>query len=133
MLQADRTSPGLVKLTGRVSGLITANGGFLSKHAAGVYSCVPYERTHPDASAWGRPDPATYQQTLDAGPEAAVSEAPDGLGEVLTYTVTHNAKGMYRAMVRRGAVSLGGHCAPRPRLTRPHTMLWRYLHHVQGA
>jgi hypothetical protein len=94
---------------------------------------VPYERTHADASAWGRPDPATYQQTLDAGPEAAVSEVPDGLGEVLTYTVTHNAKGMYRAMVCR-APPLGGHCAghcaPRPRLTRPHTMLWRYLHHV---
>lgn len=80
-------------------GLITANGGFLSKHAAGIYSCVPYETTHPDAERWERPDPATYQSTLDAGPEVTVAEAPAGVGTVLTYTVTHNAEGMYRAMV----------------------------------
>lgn len=88
-------------------GLITANGGFLSKHAAGVYSCVPYEETHPDAVAWSRPDPKTYQQTLDAGPEVAVTETPAGLGKVLTYTVTHNAKGMYRAMVIGDLVESG--------------------------
>lgn len=80
-------------------GLITANGGFLSKHAAGIYSCVPYEQTHPDATSWARPDSSTYQQTLDNGPEATVTDTPSGPGKILTYTVTHNGKGMYRAMV----------------------------------
>jgi acetyl-CoA C-acetyltransferase len=81
-------------------GLVTANGGFLSKHAACVYSCMPYDDTHPHAASWSRPDPSTYQQVLDAGAEEAVNEHPcDAVGHVETYTVVHDARGMKRSMV----------------------------------
>ena len=81
-------------------GLITANGGFLSKHAAGIYSCAPYLSARAAPQRWeGRANSAELQSGLDAGAECIVDETPTGRGVVQTYTVTYNAKGMYRAMV----------------------------------
>lgn len=63
-------------------GLVTANGGYLSKHAAGIYS------TTPTAGPWRREDPATYQTLIDEAPRPTLEEDPEGRGTVETYTVT---------------------------------------------
>lgn len=62
-------------------GLVTANGGYFSKHAAGIYSTNPVE------GEWSRVDPAAYQATLDAEPDMPVEEHPEGEATVETYTV----------------------------------------------
>ena len=41
-------------------GLVTANGGYLSKHATGIYS------TTPTRGVWRRESPASYQAEIDA-------------------------------------------------------------------
>ena len=80
-------------------GLVTANGGFLSKHAGCVYSTAPYSETHPEATEWQRQDPAVGQAELDAGPELAICESPNGQGSVETYTVIHDRDGPTHAIV----------------------------------
>lgn len=104
---------GLVALTHKLRddrgsfGLITANGGFLSKHAAGVYSTTRYSVTHPNATRWSRVHPSVYQAELDAAPEAEVDDRPSGKGMVETYTVVHNNRGEYRAIVVGRLLSSG--------------------------
>jgi acetyl-CoA C-acetyltransferase len=63
--------------------LVTGNGWFLTKHAAGVYGSCPPE---PSGAAGG---------SIEAGPEPAVElcEAPDGAAEVETYTVLFDRDG----------------------------------------
>lgn len=63
-------------------GLVTANGGYFSKHAAGIYSTVPTKE------AWSRVDPAEYQTEIDESPNAPFTETPSGTGQVETWTVT---------------------------------------------
>ncbi len=62
-------------------GLVTANGGYFSKHAAGVYS------TNPTEGGWSRVDPAEYQKEVDAVPAVNFSETPSGEASIETYTV----------------------------------------------
>jgi acetyl-CoA C-acetyltransferase len=62
-------------------GLVTANGGYLEKHAAGIYSTLPTTGT------WGRPDPGRYQQLIENRPHPSVEENPSGPATVETYTV----------------------------------------------
>lgn len=64
-------------------GLVTANGGYFSKHAAGIYSTVRA------AEPWQRVDPATYQKTLNDVPDVVVNESPSGRGTIETYTVLY--------------------------------------------
>jgi len=64
-------------------GLVTANGGYFSKHAAGVYSTNPVE------GDWRRTDPASYQKILDDAPDTPFTESPNGEGTVETYTVLY--------------------------------------------
>lgn len=81
-------------------GLVTANGGYLTKHSAGIYSTTPYSITHPHATHWQRTDPAELQQRLKAQavvlPVAVVAE---GRGVVDSYTVEHDTSGPTRAVV----------------------------------
>jgi len=65
-------------------GLVLANGGFLSKEAAGVYSTEPPPTWQPQSSA-------ALQATIDAEPGPPLVAA-DCEGRVETYTVTY-AKG----------------------------------------
>lgn len=76
MVEKLRAEPGK-------TGLVTANGGYFSKHAAGIYS------TRRVAEPWQRVDPAVYQKTLDDVPDVVVNEHPDGRGTVETYTVLY--------------------------------------------
>jgi acetyl-CoA C-acetyltransferase len=62
-------------------GLVTANGGYLGKHAAGIYSTAPTE------GRWQRQEPATYQKQIDEQVHPTVTETPQGTGTVETYTV----------------------------------------------
>ncbi|MBT7879332.1 MAG: acetyl-CoA acetyltransferase [Gammaproteobacteria bacterium] len=64
-------------------GLVTANGGYFSKHAAGIYSTNPVE------GDWGRTDPASYQRTLDDAPDTPSTESPNGDATIETYTVLY--------------------------------------------
>jgi acetyl-CoA C-acetyltransferase len=64
------------------TGLVFANGGFLTKHSFGVYSTRP--------AYHGRTDPAAYQATIDAMPHPPLVEKPDGLGTVEAFTVIHD-------------------------------------------
>ncbi len=64
-------------------GLVTANGGYFSKHSAGIYGTNPVE------GDWHRTDPASYQKILDDVPDTPFTESPEGEGTVETYTVLY--------------------------------------------
>jgi acetyl-CoA C-acetyltransferase len=61
--------------------LVTANGGYLSKHSMGLYSARPVE------GDWKREDPATYQAELSARPKPPIAEEASGAATIETYTV----------------------------------------------
>ena len=63
-------------------GMVTANGGYLTKHSFGVYSTVP-------ANDWVRDDPDVYQAEVDALKGPPLDEAPNGDGVIETFTVMH--------------------------------------------
>ena len=62
-------------------GMVTANGGYLSKHATGIYSARPF------AGLWQRENPANYQQEVDELTGPQVTATPDGPAVIETYTV----------------------------------------------
>lgn len=68
-------------------GLVTANGGLLTKHAAGLYS------TMPPSEPWRRPDPAAAQREIEALPLAPTIPDPHGGATIETYTVVHGRAG----------------------------------------
>ncbi len=74
-------------------GLITANGGYLSKHALGIYSCRPYR------GKWCREDPAAYQVAIDRTPGPVFSERPAGAARIETYTLCFDRSGPQRGIV----------------------------------
>jgi len=76
MVARCRAAPG-------TTGLVFANGGYLTKHSFGVYSTTP-------APGWRRADPAIYQATIDALPAPAFTETPSGAGVIETFTVIHD-------------------------------------------
>ena len=80
MLPRLRANPGSYAL-------ITANGGYISKHATGIYSTTPTEGT------WQREDPSICQAEVDAIARPAVDEAPLGSATIETYTVVHSRTG----------------------------------------
>ncbi len=69
-------------------GLVTANGGYLSKHSAGIYSTEPSP-----ADSWQREDPANYQSKIDALGHPNLDQNPEGTGRIETYTVTFDREG----------------------------------------
>jgi acetyl-CoA C-acetyltransferase len=68
-------------------GLCTANGWYITKHSAGIYSTKPVE------GRWQRENPGTYQKDIDAMLHPPVTETPEGLAKVETYTVVTDRKG----------------------------------------
>jgi acetyl-CoA C-acetyltransferase len=65
-------------------GLVTANGGFLTKHAFGIYS------TEPPAQPFRHAD---LQAEVDALPSRTLCTEPEGAAEVETWTVMHDREG----------------------------------------
>ncbi len=74
-------------------GLVTANGNYLTKHSAGVYS------TTPPAQAFAPADPALLQAELDQVPHPRFEALADGAARIETWTVMHDAKGPTGAIV----------------------------------
>jgi acetyl-CoA C-acetyltransferase len=67
------------------TGLVTANGWYLTKHAAGVYSSAP-----PPGDALAEPSP---ERARHDGQAIEVAAAPEGRGVVETYTVVCGKSG----------------------------------------
>lgn len=68
-------------------GLVTANGNYVTKHAAGLYSTTPLTRP------WTREDPNILQRELDQLPKAPFTETPGGAATIESYTVIHAKSG----------------------------------------
>ncbi|WP_417517376.1 acetyl-CoA acetyltransferase [Minwuia sp.] len=101
-----------VRATPGSKGMVTANGGFLTKHAAGIYSTDP-SPGH-DGAGWAREDPATYQAELDALPVPPVVKVAEGDAVVETYTVVFDRDGAPRAGFIMGRLGDGADAmAPR--------------------
>jgi acetyl-CoA C-acetyltransferase len=80
LLRADRGARGLV----------TANGGYLTKHAFGVYSAQPPSRPFAHANV---------QAEVDAQPRREVAIDHRGAGVVEAYSVMYGAQGLDKAFV----------------------------------
>jgi acetyl-CoA C-acetyltransferase len=68
-------------------GMVTANGNYVTKQSAGIYS------TEPARKPFAPKDPAIYQAGINADKGPAVAEIANGSGTVETYTVMHDRKG----------------------------------------
>lgn len=86
MVQRVRAQPG-------IKGLVTANGNYLTKHSAGIYS------TEPPARPFAPADPALLQAELDAIPHPPLVDLAEGHATVESYTVSHDGKGPVNAVV----------------------------------
>jgi len=62
--------------------LVIANGGYLSKHSAGVYGPVPQ-------GAWQAVDTSDLSQRLEEHGRAPVTESPNGAGVVESYVAAY--------------------------------------------
>lgn len=74
-------------------GMVTANGNYLTKHSAGIYSTVPTK------GPWRRPDPRIFQAELDARPKQRVNTAPAGTGTIETYCVAYGKRDPEKAYI----------------------------------
>ena len=68
-------------------GLVTANGNYVTKQSAGIYS------TEAPSKPFKPRDPRTYQAAIDADKGPATTETPSGRATIETYTVMHDRKG----------------------------------------
>ena len=74
-------------------GLVTANGGWLSKHATGIYSTRPWPGT------WQRENPASYQGQIDSAEAPPFTGSPEGSARIETYTICFDREGPCRGIV----------------------------------
>ena len=68
-------------------GMVTANGNYVTKQSAGIYSTAPFART------FAPKNPAVYQRVIDNDKGAPVVQLADGRATIETYTVMHDRKG----------------------------------------
>ncbi len=68
-------------------GLVTANGNYITKQSAGIYSTAPIERP------FAPPDPALYQAEINADKGPDFCAEPTGKASIETYTVMHDREG----------------------------------------
>lgn len=80
MMKRVRANPGAF-------GLVTANGNYVTKQSAGIYS------TTPTGKAFAPRDPALYQPEIDHDRGPVVAEVAEGAATVETYTVMHDRNG----------------------------------------
>jgi acetyl-CoA C-acetyltransferase len=67
--------------------LVTANGNYITKQSAGIYSTAPIERP------FAPPDPALYQAEINADKGPDFCAEPTGKASIETYTVMHDREG----------------------------------------
>lgn len=75
------------------SGLVTANGLYLTKHSLGLYS------TEPGEGNWGALDSRSLQQQIDNGPQLPLARDTEGKARVETFTVTFDKQGPAKGIV----------------------------------
>lgn len=80
MLRRTRARPGS-------KGMVTANGNYVTKQSAGIYS------TAPPAKPFAPKDAAIYQARIDADKGPETTETPSGRATIETYAVMHDRKG----------------------------------------
>jgi acetyl-CoA C-acetyltransferase len=86
MMQRVRARPGM-------KGLVTANGNYVTKHSAGIYS------TDEPSKLFAPVDPARYQIALDAIAHPAFTDLAEGLASIETYTVMNERSGSSSAIL----------------------------------
>ncbi len=86
MMSRLRAAPGTI-------GLVTANGNYVTKQSAGIYSSAP-----PPAPFAPRPA-AEYQAAIDAMPGPPVRKRAEGPARIETYTIVHERSGPSFAIV----------------------------------
>jgi acetyl-CoA C-acetyltransferase len=74
-------------------GMVTANGNYLTKHSAGLYS------TELPKGPWRREDPKKFQAELDARPKQRVNTKPAGTGTIETYCVAYGKDAPEKAYI----------------------------------
>lgn len=96
-------------------GLVTANGGYLTKHAAGIYSTEPAPLPSRGDAPWVREDPALYQRRIDDIAHPRLEQAPSGMGGIETYTVLFGRSEVPEAGIVVGRLADGARfCAQVP-------------------
>lgn len=80
MLAKARGKPGS-------KGMVTANGNYVTKQSAGIYS------TEPTETPFKPKDPAIYQAKIDAAKGPQTTATPAGAAEIETYAVMFDRKG----------------------------------------
>jgi acetyl-CoA C-acetyltransferase len=80
MMEDVRTSPGS-------KGMVTANGNYVTKQSAGIYSTAAPE------TPFAPKNPALYQPEIDNDKGPPVAEVATGAARIETYTVMHDRKG----------------------------------------
>jgi acetyl-CoA C-acetyltransferase len=78
------TMAGVLREDPGTIGLVTANGGFITKHAIGLYG------TEPPATPFRHADP---QAEVDGLPRRTICEEPDGPIDIESWTVLHDRDG----------------------------------------
>ena len=87
MVEKLRKNPGKFSL-------ITANGWYLTKHGAGIFSTKPFE------GEWDQVvDTSKMQEEINSMDRPIFTETPEGEAVVETYTVVHSREGPSKAIV----------------------------------
>ncbi|MEO7428525.1 MAG: acetyl-CoA acetyltransferase [Acidimicrobiales bacterium] len=84
VMHSIATMAGVLRDDPGSTGLITANGGYITKHAFGIYS------TEPPAAPFRHAEP---QAEIDALPSRQLCEEPDGEADLEAWTVMHDRDG----------------------------------------
>ena len=80
MINKVRANPG-------IKGLVTANGNYITKQSAGIYSTEPTEKE------FITKDPSIYQAEINSQKGPSVTEFANGNATIETYTIMHDRKG----------------------------------------
>ena len=80
MMNKVRAQPG-------IKGLVTANGNYITKQSAGIYSTEPLKKM------FSPKDPSVYQVEIDIHKGPIFSEFAEGNAIIETYTIMHDRKG----------------------------------------
>jgi acetyl-CoA C-acetyltransferase len=85
-LHAIAELAGILRQTEEGAGLVSANGGYLTKHAVGVYA------RQPGVAPWTPCDDAALQASLDARPTVKLVERGEGAATVEAHTVRYSGE-----------------------------------------
>ena len=80
MMNKVRAQPG-------IKGLVTANGNYITKQSAGIYSTEPLQKL------FSPKDPSAYQVEINTQKGPVFSEFAEGNAIIETYTIMHDRKG----------------------------------------